>query len=233
MCKTKQPSRSNYNDRESVRRLRFRSRGYPVAVDEFVGVRSPLAREREKEKKRKKRTSPGTNYSLRRGGPLDIAKKDQRDLRRATFLIRSEASTPKVFFESPRESVRFPSRLSYFRTKKTDIGRRGEMSIRIIHAGVPTRWTNADGPRAEIHPRREGGLPREEEEKGRERERETPTQVGPHTTVSSFVGHRMGMSCFTDTRYAALYTSWRCPAACRTASGPCNFMAEADCVRLE
>lgn len=64
-----------------------------------------------------------------------------------------------------------------------------------IHARVPTRWTNANRP--ETHPRAGGGLARKE----RKGERETPTQVGPHTTVSSFVGHRMGMSCSTDTRY--------------------------------
>ena len=46
------------------------------------------------------------------------------------------------------------------------------------------------------------------EHRGRnERERTTPTQVGPHTSVPSFVGHRMGMSCSTDTEYTALYTS--------------------------
>ena len=55
---------------------------------------------------------------------------------------------------------------------------------------------------------------------GKDREGETPTQVGPHTTVPSFVGHRMGMSCSTDTGYTALYTSWRCPAACRTSAWP-------------
>jgi len=125
----------------------------------------------------------------------------------------------------------FPLYIDGYRIRDEEILVR---SMSTSRQGGPTQI----GLKSEIHPR-SGDVPRgrreREGERGREREREreTPTQVGPHTTVPSFVGHCMGMSCSTDTKYTVLYTSWRCPAACRIANGPCNFMAEADCVRLE
>lgn len=152
-----------------------------------------------------------------------------------TIVINHKIFLDICTLESVHSAIRVHSPLSLSLTQFSSIfihrrisdRRRGDP--REIHVRVSTRWTNADRTQARDTSPVGGGLARQE----RKGERETPTQVGPHTTVPSFVGHCMGMSCSTDTRYTALYTSWRCPAACRIASGPCNFMAEADCVRLE
>lgn len=106
-----------------------------------------------------------------------------------------------------------------------------ERSAHEIHARVPTRWTNANRPQSRDTSPDPGEAPREEGEKGRKRDTHAggTTHDGlvicwtPHGHVV-FHGHEV---------HTALYTSWCCPAACRAASGPCNFMAEADCVRLE
>ncbi|KAG7211044.1 hypothetical protein KM043_016405 [Ampulex compressa] len=172
-------------------------------------------------------------------GSSDLQKIPQHDLPSCAKIKRSgrPAFCARAFAVHEAHArahacpISFSFRLHYFRPR-TDVRRRGDP--REIHTRVKAPWTNVDRPVPRYVPTSaelgRGRVARKG--KTRKGEEETPTQVGPHTTVPSFVGHRMGMSCSTDTGYTALYTSWRCPAACRTSARTRNFMAADDCVRL-